>query len=80
MGVPNHKLILTNNIKFDVVLTEEDQKTAQDIKRQLDIGDRPVLLGASTHDPEEKTLLSYKTLKKEHLKLLLVITPRHRRY
>ena len=78
MAIPKDKLILTNNIKFDQPLTQSDLDKANAITQQLNIVNRPVLLGASTHAPEEETLLeSYRSLKERCPELLLVLTPRH---
>lgn len=77
-GLSEEKLFLTNNIKFDQPLSEQDIAKAESIKQQLKTHQRPVLLGASTHEPEEQTLIeSYLKLKTTHPELLLVITPRH---
>lgn len=78
LNLSKDKLFLTNNIKFDITLTDEDIEKAQEIQRQLNTQERRVLLGASTHEPEEDVLIeSYKALKKDFPDLLLIITPRH---
>ncbi|MCC2606436.1 lipid IV(A) 3-deoxy-D-manno-octulosonic acid transferase [Planctobacterium marinum] len=78
LGCPQEKLHLTNNIKFDQTLSEDDQAKAVVLAEKLQLQGRTVLLGASTHDPEEKALLqSYQTLKSAFPKLLLILTPRH---
>lgn len=75
LGMPEVKLTLTNNIKFD-------QASALDPSEGgflgLQNGKRRILVGGSTHDPEETVLLeAYQTLKKHYADLLLVLVPRH---
>lgn len=78
MGIAEEKLFLSNNLKFDVALDPADVAKASDIKQQLQLPQRPILLGASTHDPEEEVLIqSYRKLKPLTQDLLLIITPRH---
>lgn len=78
MGLAQDKLFLTNNMKFDLTLDEKDSAKAREIHQQLKLAKRPILLGASTHDPEEEVLIdSYQRLKSESPDLLLMLTPRH---
>ena len=74
--LPNDsRLVLTNNIKFD----QAGQLTAMPAEIMgLVNGQRPILVGGSTHDPEELTLLdALKSLLKQVPDLLLVLVPRH---
>lgn len=78
LGMDKQRLYLSNNIKFDLELTTQDSESASDLSSLLEINNRAILLGASTHDPEESALLkSYRALKQEHPTLLLILTPRH---
>ena len=75
LGMPESKLTLTNNIKFD-------QASALDASVSgflgLEHSNRKVLVGGSTHDPEETVLLqTYQAVKKHCPQLLLVLVPRH---
>lgn len=75
LGMPESKLTQTNNIKFD-------QASALDASVSgflgLEHSDRKVLVGGSTHDPEETVLLqTYQAVKKHCPQLLLVLVPRH---
>ena len=75
LGMPESKLTLTNNIKFD-------QASALDASVSgflgLEHSSRKVLVGGSTHDPEETVLLqTYQAVKKHCPQLLLVLVPRH---
>jgi 3-deoxy-D-manno-octulosonic-acid transferase len=69
------KLTLTQNIKFDqaAALT-----AAKSDFLGLANAERYILIGGSTHEPEESILLGvYKALKEAHPSLLLILVPRH---
>lgn len=75
LGMPESKLTLTNNIKFDQVSRKES--SSPDLWG-LKKGERPVIIGGSTHDGEEAALLaSHKHLLVSHPSLLLILVPRH---
>lgn len=75
LGMPDTKLTLTNNIKFDQASALE-AKSAPFLK--LNHSRRKVLVGGSTHAPEEQVLIdAYKKLKPNNTDLLLVLVPRH---
>lgn len=75
LGMPESKLTLTNNIKFDqassITATKEDFL-------ELESSGRKILVGGSTHEPEESLMLeTYQALKSDHPSLLLMLVPRH---
>lgn len=75
LGMPQEKLTLTNNIKFDQASAIESSQTGF---LGLENSARKILVGGSTHDPEESVLLeSYQALKADCPELLLIIVPRH---
>lgn len=77
-GVYKKQLKLSRNMKFDLLPDSKDDDLGQQINAYYNLQDRPVLLGASTHDPEEKLLLdAYKKLKEQHNDLALIVVPRH---
>lgn len=77
-GVYKNKLKLTRNMKFDLLPNLADEALGKQILSDYNLGARPILLAASTHDPEEKMLLNtYKHLKQRHQDLLLIMVPRH---
>ena len=77
-GVNPAHVELTNNIKFDQPLTSADMQQAQSFVDELQLTSRQVLIGGSTHDPEEQELIeAYKALKPEFPNLLLLLVPRH---
>lgn len=78
LGADHSQLILTNNIKFDQKLSSDELALIDTLTGQLNIGNRKVLIGGSTHDPEELVLIdAYKNLKQTHPNLLLILVPRH---
>ncbi|NVK56379.1 MAG: lipid IV(A) 3-deoxy-D-manno-octulosonic acid transferase [Alteromonadaceae bacterium] len=75
LGMPENKLTLTNNIKFDQASA---LNSAPQGFMQLEHSERKVLVAGSTHEPEESLFLDvYQTLKAEYPALLLVLVPRH---
>ncbi|MEP0357569.1 3-deoxy-D-manno-octulosonic acid transferase [Paraglaciecola sp.] len=78
LGVDRNRLFLTNNIKFDLSFSDTDIKTTEVIKHTFTIGHRDILVGASTHAPEEQLLIdAYLPLIRQYPNLLLIIVPRH---
>ncbi|MBE1300399.1 MAG: 3-deoxy-D-manno-octulosonic acid transferase [Alteromonadaceae bacterium] len=78
LGQPQNRLYLSNNIKFDHQLTQQDLDTLGSLRAQLQLDNKKVILGGSTHDPEEQMLInSYLAIKPNCPDLLLVIVPRH---
>lgn len=79
LGVPADRIHVTGTMKFDNVETEQDEAHRDLLAK--DIGIRPgdvVLIGGSTHPPEEMILFkSYKKLKEQHPRLRLLVAPRH---
>jgi 3-deoxy-D-manno-octulosonic-acid transferase len=77
-GVYKSNVKLSRNMKFDLLPDCADEELGQQILMHYQLRDRPILLAASTHYPEEKILLDiYEKLKQTHNNLLLIIVPRH---
>lgn len=78
LGQPRNRLFLSNNIKFDHQLTQQDLDILGSLRSQLQLNNRKVLLAGSTHDPEEQMLINtYHAIKPSCQELLLIIVPRH---
>jgi len=78
LKIPPDKLILSNNIKFDMHIDESEWQTANQLSNNFALATRQLLVAGSTHEPEEQILIeAYKQLIDEHPDLLLVIVPRH---
>lgn len=74
LGILRDKLTLTNNIKFDQSFSDHNDSDFMQIKQ----ADRHVLVGGSTHEPEEQCLLdACRSLSASYPRLLLVLVPRH---
>ena len=77
-GVNPKRVKLTNNIKFDQALAPEEIAQAERYTHELQLQSRQVLIGGSTHEPEEQLLIeAYTQLKSDHPNLLLLLVPRH---
>ncbi|GBL03689.1 3-deoxy-D-manno-octulosonic-acid transferase [Glaciecola sp. KUL10] len=78
LGVYKRQLHLSNNLKFDLTASVEDEGKANMFAETFGVENRTVLLGASTHEGEEKALLKvFKKLKCTHDDLLLILVPRY---
>jgi 3-deoxy-D-manno-octulosonic-acid transferase len=78
LGVSGNKLTLTNNIKFDLTISEHDIALSHTIKTNLALEQRLLIVAGSTHEPEEQILLeAYLALVTVYPDLLLVLVPRH---
>lgn len=77
-GVYKHRVKLSRNLKFDLLPVLADEELGKRIQSSYNLAGRPVLLVASSHEPEEKILLNaYTNLKKNHPDLALIVVPRH---
>ena len=77
LGVKPEKIVITGSLKFDLNMPASLMESAQSM-RDLLANDRTVWICGSTRDGEEGMLIhAYKTLKKTHPDLLLVLVPRH---
>lgn len=77
-GISDANLVLTHNMKFDLALSEDELEMAKQLQASRQLTHRTILLGASTHAPEESALIrAYQRLKPNHPELLLVLVPRH---
>lgn len=77
MGAPKDSVFINGNIKFDRKFN--DSNNDDKLKEIYSIPDsRPVFVAGSTHDDEEKQLLSvYEKLKKEFPELIMILAPRY---
>lgn len=78
LGISPEKIVLTNNIKFDLHINQQDYAAAAQLVEQFHIQNRVILVAGSTHEPEEQLVLdAYHELVKQVPNLLLIIVPRH---
>lgn len=78
LGIRKDKIQVTGNIKFDQAPSELDSSDIQNIRAKLFLGPESIVfIAGSTHEGEEKILLSvYKKIKKKFSDLVLIIVPR----
>ncbi len=78
LGLPAERLRVSGNLKFDVDNGSDKVVITDGLKQRFGFDDElPVILGASTHHPEEKILVeSFKALQ-QTTAARLVIAPRH---
>ncbi len=78
LGVPEDKIIVTGNMKFDQALPTDPQAEARGLKKSLGINaGQIVLLAGSTHPAEEPILqAAFSQLRTHHPELVLIMAPR----
>jgi 3-deoxy-D-manno-octulosonic-acid transferase len=70
--------VVTGNLKFDAAIDFDPAAEAARWRRELDLGDAPLLVGGSTHEPEERILAeTYKRLRNSVPGIRMVLAPRH---
>jgi 3-deoxy-D-manno-octulosonic-acid transferase len=70
--------VVTGNLKYDAAIGYDPAVEEKAWREQLGLGDAPVLVAGSTHDPEERILAdTYKKLQKAVPGVRLVVAPRH---
>ncbi len=79
MGVAPAKVIVTGNMKFDVVSAASEQVALiQGLVQNVFPNRKPILLGGSTFPGEERLLLEVqRQLKAKYPEMLLILVPRH---
>lgn len=79
LGVPRERIHVTGTMKYDTIETEESVGAEARLRTDLGLeADAAVLVGGSTHPPEEEILLgAYSRLRAEFPGLRLVLAPRH---
>ncbi|VUD68858.1 3-deoxy-D-manno-octulosonic acid transferase [Thalassocella blandensis] len=77
LGLPETKLSITGNLKFDIEVDETITRTGDQLKQER-FANRSLWIAASTHPGEDEIVLqSHKILRETHADLLLIIAPRH---
>ena len=78
LGADTSKVVVTGSIKFDIQPPEHVLQQAEQLKQDWQLQQRPVLVVASSHDPEEAEILAqFPLLLRQHPDALLIIVPRH---
>jgi 3-deoxy-D-manno-octulosonic-acid transferase len=77
IGVPSSKLKLLGNLKFEMPIPKDVNAAALKLRQQIG-KDRLIWVVASTHEGEEKIILTaFHLILKRYPDLLLVLVPRH---
>lgn len=70
--------VLTGNLKYDAALGFDPEEEGRSWRERLGLGDAPLLLAGSTHEPEERILAeTYKRLRATYPRLRMLLAPRH---
>lgn len=70
--------VVTGNLKFDAAIGFDPAVEEKAWRELLGLGEAPVVVGGSTHDPEERILCeTYKKLQKAVPGVRMVLAPRH---
>ena len=78
LGADAKKVVVTGSIKFDIQPPEFLLQQAQQLKQQWQLAQRPVLVAASTHEPEEAQILAqFPKILDQYPDAVLILVPRH---
>lgn len=78
LGVSEEKLRVSGNLKFDSANVAIDQDLTSKLRERFNFNGRPLIVAASTHDPEEEVILAaFKHTRESHPDARLLIAPRH---
>jgi len=79
LGLNDDRVVVTGNVKFDNAESVADEKLTNTIRDRFAFGDgRPLLVAASTHDPEEGIVIeAFRKVRALHNQTRLLIAPRH---
>jgi 3-deoxy-D-manno-octulosonic-acid transferase len=70
--------VVTGNLKYDAAIGYDPAAEEKSWREQLGLGDAPVIVAGSTHDPEERILAdTFKKVQKAVPGVRLVVAPRH---
>jgi 3-deoxy-D-manno-octulosonic-acid transferase len=79
LGMPENRTSIAGNLKFDSVSAASDSAVENEIRDRFGLNHaRPLIVAASTHDPEERVVIdAFRTLRQRHSGARLLIAPRH---
>ena len=78
LGMPAENSSVVGSIKFDIHAPQSFIDQAYQLKNEWQLDDRKIITLASTHSPEEKTLLeAFAEKVKQDPSLLMIVVPRH---
>ena len=84
LGIDKARVVVTGNLKFDLELNESDAAVTKELDQRFDLSSpgssRPLVVAASTHEPEERWVLDAfcaAAAGERTVKPRLLIAPRH---
>jgi len=78
LGLPEARVQITGNVKFDLEITASQRQQAASLARQWRASARPIWLVASTHKGEDELILeAFRRILDAFPQTLLVLVPRH---
>lgn len=79
LGIRASKVRVTGNLKFDHGFNDNEAALTEEMRERFGINfERPLIIAASTHSPEEEWILAaFKHIKKTTNEVRLMIAPRH---
>jgi 3-deoxy-D-manno-octulosonic-acid transferase len=79
LGLASERALVTGNVKFDLADTPVDGALTGELRERFRLdGSRPVIVAASTHDPEEEVCLAaFRLVTEGGIRARLIIAPRH---
>jgi len=78
LGMANDRLFNAGNLKFDAELSSELASKTEEIRRRFALdSNRPLILAASTHAPEEQIILESIQKLRQKQPVRLMLAPRH---
>ncbi|MEP6925745.1 MAG: 3-deoxy-D-manno-octulosonic acid transferase [Pyrinomonadaceae bacterium] len=79
LGCDSQRVFVMGNIKYDLAINENENDLTRELRARFDFEPgRPLIVAASTHEPEEKWILAaFKKLHKQIDSARLMIVPRH---
>lgn len=79
LGMPENRISIAGNLKFDSASTTSDFELGDAIRHRFAFNDdRPLIVAASTHDPEEGFVVNaFRSVRQAHPGARLLIAPRH---
>lgn len=78
LGADAKKVVVTGSVKFDIQPPNHLLEQAEQLKQQWQLGNRPVLIAASTHEPEEAQILAqFPRVLAQFPSAVLIMVPRH---
>jgi len=79
LGLNEQKIFVSGNLKFDAGAIPAAQSLTEEFRLRFNLNSSPLILAASTHDPEERIVLEafQRARLKSGLRPRLLIAPRH---